>query len=978
MVSRFHDLTGTISRVMCLAGGRPFIAAETSFGSPGRDVLCSDDGVSWRPAAPLPHAIVGSTHVIARLSVTPTGAEPYANSSAGIIAANGGWTNRTFHILFGGWRDDGQQEAWVARFGGHSQYDPSDPTAWALPIGWVKLKLSRALFTRVGMLATWLPGMQQLLVGGGDMPIDSSEAGTFDRPIAYSDIVLATGARRESVSLTDLHTFDVAPALLLIDAAAAATAPATSDLFVNVTVSGVLTSPRLPQPRPSPGIYGPDAYTLSAVDASDRLPNTSVVHFMCGRELWDALIPSPPMGGSSVARFILRRHRLAGNDAWGRPGFGAIYDPAFDAPVSALGLQRWDDPEYGHIFGLEPLTGAFRKGSLVDCVVNSSCVGGQSFSSQCIASPFEAVCKPCSTCKVGVAYVGVQCNVRADTLCEPCLPCAINMRILTACGTPGAPPSRHVCVPIVPRVLPMLDEAQVSAVTAAVACEAALAGLGFSICVFRAWWRGRSAGEAGDSSPRDGKKAAGDTDAVMQLMQLRDQQRAAVQEGAMLWLLIFTTQAALTIALGHAVGALSGDGLNLRLRLEITAAMLALVLSLIPCALWALVLVTQARGAREGFVGSLWAWLRQLPTAQAVLIPLMLWRPQVALLLLSGGNADSTTTIDVLDRSARVQKQRAQLDAAAAKTGQRLNVHAARAAVRTLTSAACLLSDLPLLGIFMSLIIFARDATADPSNRAVVSPQLIALPVAGVMLCLWHLCSGVLALGGAGQSAPSGRIGKLVAPQALPGASAGGQNGGGGGVSGDGVMVVSMSEVAWPLNRVPSRPVVEVLLPAATVYDASSPAATLRHTESSVSFGASPPAPLDVSTADRAVAGGASSPAEEPGAFALMQVMSSRAATPEGRRLATMRTFFSANPHLLQSAASAVALTPLPAAWHELLRELESRAQLDDDEEEEEEGEGRGARGGDSGSSANGGNGGSARSSRNSLDTSSTGDVEGR
>lgn len=47
------------------------------------------------------------------------------------------------------------------------------------------------------------------------------------------------------------------------------------------------------------------------------------------------------------------------------------------------------------------------------------------------------------------------------------------------------------------------------------------------------------------------------------------------------------------------------------------------------------------------------------------------------------------------------------------------------------------------------------------------------------------------------------------------------------------------------------------------------------------------------------------------------------ARTPEGRRLAGMRTFFSLNPHLLPSAIEAVACMPLPRQWADLLARLE-------------------------------------------------------
>lgn len=56
----------------------------------------------------------------------------------------------------------------------------------------------------------------------------------------------------------------------------------------------------------------------------------------------------------------------------------------------------------------------------------------------------------------------------------------------------------------------------------------------------------------------------------------------------------------------------------------------------------------------------------------------------------------------------------------------------------------------------------------------------------------------------------------------------------------------------------------------------------------------------------------------------MLAMMWASAATPEGRRLAGLRTFFYQNQHLLPGALEAVAMTPLPAHYQQLLNSLET------------------------------------------------------
>jgi hypothetical protein len=62
-------------------------------------------------------------------------------------------------------------------------------------------------------------------------------------------------------------------------------------------------------------------------------------------------------------------------------------------------------------------------------------------------------------------------------------------------------------------------------------------------------------------------------------------------------------------------------------------------------------------------------------------------------------------------------------------------------------------------------------------------------------------------------------------------------------------------------------------------------------------------------------------------AVSLISQLWASAATPEGRRLAGMRTFFRRHPGLLPAAVAAVARSPLPAVWLRLLRCLEAQLQ---------------------------------------------------
>lgn len=59
----------------------------------------------------------------------------------------------------------------------------------------------------------------------------------------------------------------------------------------------------------------------------------------------------------------------------------------------------------------------------------------------------------------------------------------------------------------------------------------------------------------------------------------------------------------------------------------------------------------------------------------------------------------------------------------------------------------------------------------------------------------------------------------------------------------------------------------------------------------------------------------------------LINELWTRAATPEARRLAGMRTFFRRNPHLLAEAVAAVQQVPLPVIWRQLLSTIEAQVE---------------------------------------------------
>lgn len=81
-----------------------------------------------------------------------------------------------------------------------------------------------------------------------------------------------------------------------------------------------------------------------------------------------------------------------------------------------------------------------------------------------------------------------------------------------------------------------------------------------------------------------------------------------------------------------------------------------------------------------------------------------------------------------------------------------------------------------------------------------------------------------------------------------------------------------------------------------------------------------------VEPAETATGGGGSGCAMER-TYALLALLTTRARTSEGRRLAGMKLFFRTHPRLLPEAVSAVALVPLPQPWRRLLCGLEQEGQ---------------------------------------------------
>ena len=275
--------------------------------------------------------------------------------------------------------------------------------------------------------------------------------------------------------------------------------------------------------------------------------------------------------------------------------------------------------------------------------------------------------------------------------------------------------------------------------------------------------------------------------------------------------------------------------------------------------------------------------------------------------------------------------------------------------LRWMTLGSALLCELPLLLISVALLIFGRGiapATSEGPGSALQQASMI-LPGVAFALQLWHVIDSLSALASMTRSSSSSGGSRLFGTAGpgthvksgslLPGAAheqdvsiRGGWAGVGAAAAsaraGDGV------SGSTPTGRVErdrhgsDRPRAGQSARSRGVID---PAASAGARRAAVSARAPPHTAADRAGRAGSVDGDGASLVADGDATAstlspvaavmLISELWVRAATPEARRLAGMRTFFRRHPHLLPDALAAVSQVPLPAVWHRLLDSIEAQ-----------------------------------------------------
>jgi hypothetical protein len=336
--------------------------------------------------------------------------------------------------------------------------------------------------------------------------------------------------------------------------------------------------------------------------------------------------------------------------------------------------------------------------------------------------------------------------------------------------------------------------------------------------------------------------------------------------------------------------------------------------------------LAQAAAVGNGDVGG---WTRAVPLLLAV------WRPQLVLLL---GRTASTAAPSTREGAATaVPAPGGSVGAGVRWTPPQL------ALLRALTWGVLLVCDIPLLAVAMAYVIMGRDAAVTSSaaspgsggsggGSAAPGPSFAAaagvgLPIGLFLVQLWHTVAALTAISATGQAAATARLtGKAAAGGGFDSGADGVSDGGAGATGGRPSKGAPSAGVPNPLAVAGAAPPLTVVTAAST--PASTAAASFTSGSEVISplalLAAGPPAPGSPTSGGLAHLLPSVPPTREQ-TYQLVGQLWSAAATPEGRRLATMRTFFSGNPHLLPAAIDAVGRTPLPPEWLGLLRLLDSQ-----------------------------------------------------
>ena len=752
----------------CVAGGRPLRfegAAPTAatrdrkrahyspgaaggvFDAPVRDVRCTADGAVWRAAAPLPSAVVGATHV--RIVPVP----PAADGSSGGGGGGGGAAPppTSFDVLLGGWREDGGQDLWVAEYPPDWALNASDPLAAVLPSGWRVVRLPKSALTCTSTVATWLAATQLLLLGGGELPVDSlagpdprsgaqdgllladrrlavdasaAAQGGFARPLSEAEADLTTGTTRDVIPQFNLMVVEGLLPLLLAPWQPAEQQPPPA---ANLTRLSLL----LPEARTA---SAPRAYALSSGVVTEEgisaatVVRSDLVVFHGGSDVYATFFDSE-LEWPAARGFMEWRHT--------RPMWPQTRAPEVVAPANMLGAANWDrhglltgGDEFDYVLGASAADGGLLRGSTVRCELNTSCEVGQQYSTGCRETPWDAQCTPCTRCVLGETYASTVCVLRGDAECTACPACKPGFAIAIACGMPGNPSKAlHVCelVGAVGRQ-PLLSARELAVVGAVLGAEAVVVVLAVAALAATAAW-------VAPTATADPLAAAA----------------CAARRSTSSAVSVLTTAAVVTITLALVGASLVARAPSDGFAIAITSLVALCVGPVAVSALLALpdAWLCAAFGCEPGLQlpATVAALLWRRPLESALLLLALPWRPQ---LLLSLAPLEPASGAPGGPRDAEWGSKHAAAAAGPPSASGAASSSAASVAapawspqqgvvLRTLTLGVALVGDLPLVLTSIAWVLVSRSSDGG-GLRAYV-----ALPALSFVLCLWHLCSALMA-----------------------------------------------------------------------------------------------------------------------------------------------------------------------------------------------------------------------------------------
>jgi hypothetical protein len=493
---------------VCVAGGRLLSATGDDYGPPVSDVGCYLNGsLAWTPAAPLPFNVTGLTHVAVDTVVNVT------------VAAGGALSlqerPRQYSLLLGGWRDDNSEDVLVALFPPPDAREVADnPALLALPTGWARLPLGTSLLQRARPLAAWMANYRQVAMAGGFVRLEGGAADGSawsppllapSVPLSRIDLDVGDDVGDGAIPLDDMLALDVlplldrlgdgppvpgggsgsaspSPSLAPSPSPAASSGASPAPTSVNVTRIAQL---RLPETRPPPATDG--SFTLTT-DRSRNLAIGDVFVLQAGRRVHTALW-SPSY---TLSAFTEREHLVYGTPAALAGAWPEVTDHAPGSMVTVpLGVAGARDP--GFLLAVDAATGAVFRGTMMPCQ-SQGCLPPMQYTAQCVYSPFDSYCAPCTQCAASGGYDASRCGGFRDAVCAPCTPCPPGQAVLVPCPLPRLPlgdMAQQLCAAQGrPAVLALPQQRALGLLVAVEAAAGALALLAVG-----AWWAVAAASE---------------------------------------------------------------------------------------------------------------------------------------------------------------------------------------------------------------------------------------------------------------------------------------------------------------------------------------------------------------------------------------------------------------------------------------------------------------------------------------------------